>query len=162
MRDKEPPLYGRAAVRWLGRYCLEQPDAALSDLLLAAEAFEALPNHPGDTLGGQVGPRREVISKLVQPKAHTALNGPGWQAELFADFGVRQLPVEGERDHLLLGAREAGEQRVEAVDLGTLDDLVCHVIPGGAVVELLVTGSLARVPVVLALRIDSPVAHDAQ
>jgi hypothetical protein len=46
LRSSEPARYGRAVVRWLGRYCLEQPGATLSDLLLAAEAFEALSSDP--------------------------------------------------------------------------------------------------------------------
>jgi hypothetical protein len=46
LRDKEPARYGRAVVRWLGRYCLEQRGATLSDLLLAAEAFEGLSSDP--------------------------------------------------------------------------------------------------------------------
>ncbi len=41
-----PESYGRAAVRWLGRFCLEREDATLHDLQVAAEAFEALPTDP--------------------------------------------------------------------------------------------------------------------
>lgn len=43
VRDREPQLYERAAVRWLGRFALEAPNLTLSDLNLAAEAIAALP-----------------------------------------------------------------------------------------------------------------------
>jgi hypothetical protein len=45
-------------VRWLGRYCLERPGATLSDLLLAAQAFEALPSDPEWAVG--------VLSRLCR------------------------------------------------------------------------------------------------
>lgn len=43
VRDREPQLYERAAVRWLGRFALEAPNLTLADLNLAAEAIETLP-----------------------------------------------------------------------------------------------------------------------
>jgi hypothetical protein len=51
LRDKEPARYGRAVVRWLGRYCLEQPGATLANLQLAMDAFEALPVDPEWAIG---------------------------------------------------------------------------------------------------------------
>jgi hypothetical protein len=32
LRDREPERYERAAVRWIGRYCVERPDATLDDV----------------------------------------------------------------------------------------------------------------------------------
>ena len=56
-------------VRWLGRFCLEQPGATLSDLLLAAEAFEALPGDPEWAVG--------VLERLCSPGR---VDGPSEQA----------------------------------------------------------------------------------
>lgn len=43
VRDREPQLYERAAVRWLGRFALEARNLTLADLNLAAEAIAMLP-----------------------------------------------------------------------------------------------------------------------
>jgi hypothetical protein len=42
----EPETYERAAVRWLGRYCLERPTATLEEVRGALAAFERLPQDP--------------------------------------------------------------------------------------------------------------------
>jgi len=42
----EPHQYERAAVRWLGRLCLERKRVALADLTRAAAALVALPERP--------------------------------------------------------------------------------------------------------------------
>jgi hypothetical protein len=42
----EPGLYERAAVRWLGRFCLEAKDVQLAELEQAAVALGAMPAHP--------------------------------------------------------------------------------------------------------------------
>ena len=42
----EPEQYERAAVRWLGRLCLERTRVGLADLGRAAEALVALPARP--------------------------------------------------------------------------------------------------------------------
>jgi hypothetical protein len=41
-----PDQYERAAVRWLGRLCLERKRVALEDLGRAAAALDALPERP--------------------------------------------------------------------------------------------------------------------
>ena len=41
-----PGLYERAAVRWLGRFCLEAKDVQLAELEQAAVALGAMPEHP--------------------------------------------------------------------------------------------------------------------
>jgi hypothetical protein len=41
-RTRSPSAFERAALRWLGRYCLERPDANLAGLRQAAEAFDRL------------------------------------------------------------------------------------------------------------------------
>ena len=46
LRDGEPGSYNRAVVRWLGRFCLERPNATLADILDAAGAFDRLPTQP--------------------------------------------------------------------------------------------------------------------
>jgi hypothetical protein len=43
----EPELYERAAMRWLGRFCLEARGATLEDVYQVAEALERLPDHHG-------------------------------------------------------------------------------------------------------------------
>jgi hypothetical protein len=45
VRGADPAHYGRAAIRWLGRLCLERPDL-LVELRLALVAFERLPEEP--------------------------------------------------------------------------------------------------------------------
>jgi hypothetical protein len=41
-------LYERAAVRWLGRFCLERKNATLEEILQAGEALERLPTSPAE------------------------------------------------------------------------------------------------------------------
>ncbi len=43
VRDHEPQLYERAAVRWLGRFALEAAGLSLADLNFAAKAIAELP-----------------------------------------------------------------------------------------------------------------------
>jgi hypothetical protein len=43
VRDREPQLLEKAAIRWLGRFALEAPKVTLADLRLAAEALTTLP-----------------------------------------------------------------------------------------------------------------------
>lgn len=56
LRDNADQRYGRAAVRWLGRFALEAPDATLVELREAAVALEALPERPDSAM--------EVLSRL--------------------------------------------------------------------------------------------------
>ena len=42
----DPGQYERAAVRWLGRLCLERTSVDLGDLSRAAAALDALPRRP--------------------------------------------------------------------------------------------------------------------
>jgi hypothetical protein len=44
--DKQPDLYDRAAVRWLGRLLLEQPDLGLDDAGVALAALDQLAQWP--------------------------------------------------------------------------------------------------------------------
>jgi len=44
--EREPDRYQRAAVRWLGKLCLERSDARLADLGALAAALAALPADP--------------------------------------------------------------------------------------------------------------------
>jgi hypothetical protein len=48
LRGADPAHYERAAIRWLGRLCLERPDVALTELRLALVAFERLPEEPDE------------------------------------------------------------------------------------------------------------------
>jgi hypothetical protein len=43
---KDPQQYERAAVRWLGRLCLERGRIGLDDLSRAAAALDSLPDRP--------------------------------------------------------------------------------------------------------------------
>jgi hypothetical protein len=47
-----PEAYPRAAIRWLGKLCLERSNVALADIARAAAALEAL---PGDATGALEG-----------------------------------------------------------------------------------------------------------
>jgi hypothetical protein len=42
LRDREPERYDAAAVRWIGRFCAEQPDVTLEEVDLACSAFEEM------------------------------------------------------------------------------------------------------------------------
>ena len=50
VRDREPQLFERAAVRWLGRFALEARNLTLADLNLAAEAISTLPIDAADAM----------------------------------------------------------------------------------------------------------------
>jgi hypothetical protein len=43
---REPTIYQRAALRWLARFCLERPDATLSEVERASRFLQALPQDP--------------------------------------------------------------------------------------------------------------------
>jgi len=45
----DPDLYERAAIRWLGRFCLEARGVGIEDIYQVAEALEQLPDHPERT-----------------------------------------------------------------------------------------------------------------
>src|SRR3954452_7344388 len=51
LRDREPERYERAAVRWLGRYCVERPDVTLDDVDQARAAFAVMRRDPERALG---------------------------------------------------------------------------------------------------------------
>jgi hypothetical protein len=51
LRDREPERFERAAVRWLGRFCVERPDASIDDVQRAAGALRALSSDPEEALG---------------------------------------------------------------------------------------------------------------
>jgi hypothetical protein len=44
--EREPQSFDRAGVRWLGRFCLEQPGASLADVEHVREAFSLLRTDP--------------------------------------------------------------------------------------------------------------------
>lgn len=50
LRGGEPARYERAAVRWLGRFALEAPQATIEDLREAAEALDALPARAAEAM----------------------------------------------------------------------------------------------------------------
>ncbi|HEU4976721.1 MAG TPA: hypothetical protein VFT50_16625 [Baekduia sp.] len=51
LRDREPASYERAAVRWIGRYCVERPDVTLEDVDHARAAFTIMRRDPERALG---------------------------------------------------------------------------------------------------------------
>jgi hypothetical protein len=46
----DPDRYEQAAIRWLGRLCLEHPDVGFDELAQGLAAFRALPSQPGPAL----------------------------------------------------------------------------------------------------------------
>ncbi len=50
IRGGDPDRYERAAVRWLGRFALEARDVTIHALRMAADALDALPDHPDDAM----------------------------------------------------------------------------------------------------------------
>ena len=42
----DPARYEAAAIRWLGRLCLERPGTTITELRMALAAFERLPEEP--------------------------------------------------------------------------------------------------------------------
>jgi hypothetical protein len=50
LRDGDPDRYGRAAVRWLGRFALEASDVTVNAIRGAAEALDGLPDQPAEAM----------------------------------------------------------------------------------------------------------------
>ncbi len=50
VRRSEPETYERAAVRWLGRFCLERRDVTLAAVRVALDALERLPRAPDESV----------------------------------------------------------------------------------------------------------------
>jgi hypothetical protein len=51
LRDREPQRYEAAAVRWIGRFCVEHPDVTLEDVDHARAAFQIMRRDPERALG---------------------------------------------------------------------------------------------------------------
>jgi hypothetical protein len=51
LRDREPQRYEAAAVRWIGRFCVEHPDVTLADVDCARAAFQIMRRDPAKALG---------------------------------------------------------------------------------------------------------------
>ena len=52
LRDGDRQRYGRAAVRWLGRFGLEARGATIEDMREAAHLLDVLPDDPGGAMEG--------------------------------------------------------------------------------------------------------------
>jgi hypothetical protein len=50
LRDREPERYERAAVRWIGRFCVERREATLDDVEHARAAFSIMRRDPARAL----------------------------------------------------------------------------------------------------------------
>jgi hypothetical protein len=50
LRGGDAARYERAAVRWLGRFALEAPQATIGDLREAADALDALPDRAAEAM----------------------------------------------------------------------------------------------------------------
>ena len=50
LRDREPERYEAAAVRWIGRFCVEKQDVSLEDVDQARSAFAMLRTRPEQAL----------------------------------------------------------------------------------------------------------------
>jgi predicted transport protein len=46
LRDREPERYEAAAVRWIGRFCVEKQDVSLEDVDHARSAFSLMRREP--------------------------------------------------------------------------------------------------------------------
>jgi hypothetical protein len=64
LRDREPERYERAAVRWLGRYCVERPDVTLADVEHVRGAFALMRRDPAGAL--------EILQAVCVPGASAA------------------------------------------------------------------------------------------
>ena len=51
LRDREPQRYEAAAVRWIGRFCVEKHDVTLDDVDEARAAFALMREAPEQALG---------------------------------------------------------------------------------------------------------------
>jgi len=51
LRDREPERYERAAVRWIGRFCVEKHEVSLADVEHARAAFSLMRKDPEGALG---------------------------------------------------------------------------------------------------------------
>lgn len=51
LRDREPERYERAAVRWIGRFCVEKHEVSLVDVDHARAAFSLMRDDPEGALG---------------------------------------------------------------------------------------------------------------
>ncbi len=51
LRDREPQRYEAAAVRWIGRFCVEKHDVTLDDVADARAAFSLMREEPERALG---------------------------------------------------------------------------------------------------------------
>jgi hypothetical protein len=51
MARESHPAYERAAVRWIGRFCVERPDVTLEDVDHARAAFQIMRRDPERALG---------------------------------------------------------------------------------------------------------------
>ncbi|WP_205698149.1 hypothetical protein [Conexibacter sp. SYSU D00693] len=50
LRDREPQRYEAAAVRWIGRFCVEKHDVTLDDVDQARAAFALMRREPESAL----------------------------------------------------------------------------------------------------------------
>jgi predicted transport protein len=50
LRDREPERYEAAAVRWIGRFCVERPEVTLEDVDQARAAFSLMRRDPVSAL----------------------------------------------------------------------------------------------------------------
>jgi hypothetical protein len=64
LRDGDTTRYERAAVRWLGRYCVERPDVTLDDVEHARAAFALMRTDPEGAL--------EILQAVCAPGAAAA------------------------------------------------------------------------------------------
>ena len=77
-------------------------------------------------------------------------------------LGVGQLPVEGERDHLLLHVRQPTQQPVEFGCLLAVDHVVGQRAGDGVQRDRLLAGSASLVPAVFARYVDRTVTHQGE
>ena len=76
----EPGLYECAAVRWLGRFCLEARDVQLAELEQAAVALGAMPAHPEEAYA-------HLVDLCEDHGIHISRGGPSTDGRLYGGAG---------------------------------------------------------------------------
>lgn len=101
----------------------------------------------------------DVRTELLKAQAHAALDRPSWQLEVRGDLGMRQLAIEGERDHLTLQIRQSLEHCLQLTCIGARGLLLAEIAGCGLERDHGFLRTMRGVLYVSPLSIKSAVAH---
>ena len=101
----------------------------------------------------------DLHTELLQAQTHAALDRARWQLEVPGDLGMRQLAVEGERDHLALQIWQSLEHRVQLSRIGVRGLLLVEFAGCGLERDHGFLGTMRGVLDVSPLSIKRAVAH---